>query len=281
MTASARREELKAFLRARRAAIAPETIGVGRSTRRLTPGLRREEVAALAGVGLTWYTWLEQGREINVSADTLRRVARVLRLSVTDEAYLFSLAGLHLPGKSAFDATMPATLQLILDGFTAGPALALGPTMNVLAFNALADQVYSFGELDGPLAHNHLWRAVMDPARRQLYATWEESLRNFIGLFRLHAAPYVEEPEYEQLIATLCAASPDFARIWNERETRPRQPHELPLQHPRLGPLRMHSVRLSIEDFPGLLFLLPPADAATQVAFARALGRGSPSQAQR
>ena len=94
MQHSRQRTELKAFLRSRRAALAPEAVGLPRGGRRLTPGLRREEVAALAEVGLTWYTWLEQGRAINVSAAALARIARALRLDATDEAYLFSLAGL-------------------------------------------------------------------------------------------------------------------------------------------------------------------------------------------
>ncbi len=277
MAPSGRRGELKAFLRARRAAIAPEMTGLQRSTRRLTPGLRREEVAALAGVGLTWYTWLEQGREINVSGETLRRVARALRLTAADEEYLFSLAGLEAPGNTAFEAALSPAVQLVLDGFTVGPALVLGPTMEVLAFNAPAEEVYSFGDYEGPFASNHLWRAVMDPARRQLYVTWEESVRNFIGLFRLHAAPHVDHPRYKELIAALCAASPDFARIWSEQETRTLQPYELPLRHPRLGALRFHSVRLSIENFPGILFFLPPADAATRAAFTRSTARRSPS----
>lgn len=273
MPPSARRDELKEFLRTRRAAISPEEIGLQRSKRRLTPGLRREEVAALAGVGLTWYTWLEQGREINVSGDTLRRVARALRLTATDEEYMFSLAGLEAPGNAAFDAALPAAVQLVLDGFTMGPALVLGPMMDVLAYNALADHVYSFGAYEGPFAGNHLWRAVMDPARRQLYVTWEESVRNFIGLFRLHAAPHVEQPQYQELIAALCAASPDFTRIWNDRETRTLQPYELSLRHPRLGPLLLHSVRMRVENFPGIIFLLPPADQATRAALTRATAR--------
>src|SRR5262249_36281778 len=117
MSASARREELKAFLRARRASVTPEATGLPRGKRRLTPGLRREELAALAGVGVTWYTWLEQGREINVSADTLRRIARALGLSISDERYLFSLAGLPVPGSASFRAPAPPIVQLLLDGF--------------------------------------------------------------------------------------------------------------------------------------------------------------------
>jgi transcriptional regulator with XRE-family HTH domain len=87
------RGELKAFLRARRAELSPEAVGLRSGTRRLTPGLRREEVASLAEVGLTWYTWLEQGRNINVSPEVLGRVAAALRLSQSDKTYFFELAG--------------------------------------------------------------------------------------------------------------------------------------------------------------------------------------------
>jgi transcriptional regulator with XRE-family HTH domain len=269
MAANARKNELKAFLRARRAAIRPDPESLRSGDRRLTPGLRREEVAALAGVGLTWYTWLEQGRDINVSGETLQRIARALELTATDEAYLYSLAGLTAPSTPPIDTPPPEPVQLLLDGFTAGPAMVFGPTMNVLAYNAAADRVYSFGACTGPFCNNHLWRGVMDPARRKLYVTWEESIRNFIGLFRLHAAAYVGQPEYEELTAALCGSDAEFARIWNERETRPRHARELGLNHPVLGQLRLHSARLMLDGFAGLIFFLPPADAETKAAFAR------------
>ena len=107
MTTPMQRNELKAFLRTRRAMLTPEAVGLPRGTRRLTPGLRREEVATLADVGLTWYTWLEQGRDINVSAAALTRIARALSLSATDETYLFSLMGLSRTEVSEHHFTLP------------------------------------------------------------------------------------------------------------------------------------------------------------------------------
>src|SRR5699024_2161245 len=116
---------LKNFLKAKRALVSPESVGLPRGQRRRTPGLRREEVATLADVGITWYTWLEQGRPINPSADTLHRIARALRLSATDEGYLFTLAELPQP-KSVVAPAFRVTPEILtlLDSY-AGPAFIM------------------------------------------------------------------------------------------------------------------------------------------------------------
>ncbi len=271
--ATARRNELKAFLRARRAAVSPEESGLPRSKRRLTPGLRREELATIANVGVTWYTWLEQGRDINVSPDTLHRIAQALRLSASDERYLFSLAGLPWPetsGSAPPEPALPSNVQLVLDGFTSGPALLLDPMTNVLAANAIADVVYTLGNYDGPFADNHMWRAFMDPARKQLYVFTEETLRNVVGVFRTLSAGIIGEPRFQALVAALCEGSPDFARLWNQRQTEPLVDFPIRLQHPQLGAITLYSVRLIVPQFSGMMLLLPPADAQTERAMARA-----------
>ena len=267
----ARRNELKAFLRARRAAISPEESGLPRSKRRLTPGLRREELAVIANVGVTWYTWLEQGRDINVSPDTLHRIARALRLSASDENYLLSLAGISPPRAAERGPVRPPNVQLVLDGFSTGSALLLDAMANVLAFNPIADVVFTFGAYDGPFANNHIWRAFMDPARRQLYVLTEEVLRNFIGVFRTLSAGVVGDPQFDAMIAALIEGSPDFRRLWNQQQTEPLAA-DLPLRvrHPTLGPMNLCSIRLLMPHFPGTLLLLAPADAEAQRAMAYA-----------
>jgi transcriptional regulator with XRE-family HTH domain len=127
---SIRRTELKAFLRARRAALLPEACGIQHGRRRLTPGLRREEIAAIANIGVTWYTWLEQGRPINVAAATMRRISTALRLSPTDETYLFSLAALERTEQRSPDIAVSPALSTVLDMYE-GPAFVLGAGFRV------------------------------------------------------------------------------------------------------------------------------------------------------
>src|SRR5580658_9551861 len=168
MDPKARGAELKAFLRARRALLTPEAMGLPRGPRRLTPGLRREELAAIAGVGVTWYTWLEQGREINVSDDTLERVSRALKLSPSDRAYLFTLVG--LPVRQKHETSVSEAMRLAVAGFTAGPAMIFSPRFDVLVHNQLAAIVYSMAEDEtSRFANNHLWQLFMDPRRQRLY----------------------------------------------------------------------------------------------------------------
>ena len=268
----ARRIELKAFLRARRAAVAPEAAGFARGTRRLTPGLRREELAAVARVGLTWYTWLEQGRDITVSREMLARVSRALRLTPTDEAYLCTLAGVPLAHDATDVTELPESLRCVVDGFTAGPAMVVGPAFDLLAYNALAALVYDFQPGSGRFGMNHLWRLFMDPSRRELYVDYEFGARNLVGIFRLRYAEHIGDPAFEELIAELERGSAFFRSIWAERETRPLATTILVrLNHPTFGRLDLHTVRATPADAPATtLYLLPAADEASTRAMRRA-----------
>jgi transcriptional regulator with XRE-family HTH domain len=239
----------------------------------MTPGLRREELAALAGVGLTWYTWLEQGRDIVVSSETLERVARALGLTPSDEAYLFTLAGVTPARVRETASAVTPALRLALDGFRAGPAIVFAPNFDVLAHNDLAEVVYAFSAVSGRFARNHLWRLFLDPARRRLYARdLELGERNLVGILRARYAEHLGEPEFEELLEELLGKSPEFERIWNDRETKPLgAPPLIPISHPHLGALCFHSVRLTPADAPAsALYLLTPADSATSLAMSQA-----------
>lgn len=217
MQHSRQRIELKTFLRSRRAALAPEAVGLPRGGRRLTPGLRREEVAALAEVGVTWYTWLEQGRTINVSATALARIARALRLGATDEAYLFSLAGLAHAEPAQGRVELAPTVQGVLDLYQA-PAFVLDPVFDVLASNAQAERLYRFDACRGRFGANHLWNAFMNPARRRLYEPCLESgLLNLLGIFRVNQAAHADDPRFDALIDALMEASADFPELWRRQ----------------------------------------------------------------
>jgi transcriptional regulator with XRE-family HTH domain len=267
---AARRNAIKTFLRARRAAISPEELGLSRGKRRLTPGLRREEVALLAGVGVTWYTWLEQGREAHFSADALGRIASALKLTKSDAEYLYSLANVALPSTaSRVILDVPAALQRALDGFTSGPALVFSPSFDVLAYNAMARRIYALDTDFGPYGHNHLWRLFMDPIRKQLYLDWEVGARNLVGILRRNYAANPGDFDREPMFTELRAQSPDFARIWDELVTTPLVSVTVRMQHPAFGRFTVHSVRLSMQEAPGLLVvILPPADAESAAALA-------------
>jgi transcriptional regulator with XRE-family HTH domain len=270
------RTELKAFLRARRAALPPEAVGLPRGQRRLTPGLRREEVAALAEVGVTWYTWLEQGRAINVSAAALTRIAQALRLSPTDEAYLFHLAGLPHAEPVARRIVLSPSLQGLLDLYQA-PAFVIDPVFDVLAYNAMADRLYQFGDFRGRFARNHLWNAFMNPARRRLYAPcFEPGMLNLLGVFRMNHAAHPDDPRFDTLIEALAEASPDFVELWQRHEVAPLRAWDAHFRHPDFGEVRIHSNRLPLRDGKAdgaVAFFFVPADAATAESFARMAAR--------
>src|SRR4051812_6354195 len=211
-----RRVKLKAFLRARREALRPEAVGLESGPRRRTPGLRREEVAATARVGVTWYTWLEQGRSIQPSRDALKRIARALRLTPTDESYFFLLVGeapLPPPPTDAF--AVDPHLRSMMDGCRI-PVMLWGPFGDVLAYNEQADALFSFDDYEGPFRTNQVWRLFMDPKRRLLYENFEDVASRTASYFRLLAASQSARPAFVELLEALRTHSKDFERVWNE-----------------------------------------------------------------
>jgi len=279
----ARRRLLKDFLRTRREAIRPESAGLEQGRRRRTSGLRREEVATLARVGVTWYTWLEQGREIQASSDTLAGIARALQLSPSDESYLFALAGVGRPAAPSLPSyVVDPHVQAVLDGLKEIPALIWGPNFDALAFNRLADAVFEFDHFGGPFTRNSVWRLFMDPARRALHgAQWEALATGSVGLLRARHATHLEHPAFSGLLEALRKASPDFVRVWNSARTKALDTIELRMSHRRMGEIRVASVkhRPIMGDF--VLVTLPPSDARTARVFARAAKPPSASAARR
>jgi transcriptional regulator with XRE-family HTH domain len=261
------RPEIKAFLRARRRALLPEAVGLPRGRNRRIAGLRREELALLAGVGVTWYTWLEQGRDIRVSSDTLQRIARALQLSPSDTQYLFALCELPAP-PSAPPSIASQISQPVLDVLESfqGLAIIIGPTTEVLAANRFTEAVYDFDAFDGPWSRNLLARSVLDPKRRHFYVNFDDGLRNVVGFFRVTYARHAGEAPFESLLATLLAESPDFVRVWNEQQTAlPGPALPLSIVSERFGRVNVHSVRFLLPDLPDHLLVLGTcADQSTQ-----------------
>ena len=273
MEDSARRTELKNFLKAKRAATSPESVGLPRGLRRLKPGLRREELATLAGVGLTWYTWLEQGRPINPSRDLLRRICLALRLDPPDEAYLFKLAGFRQPDPPASTFRIEPAMMRLLETYPA-PAFIIDALFDIIVSNRLADRLYRRGAGrsagEHRFADNQIWQIFMNPARRSLYVDFDQDVRRIVALFRSSTASQLGNSRFQDLISAVRDASPQFARMWDERDTATPEPITIRMSHPDFGELQVHSVRLPIEGGQGaMVVFVVPADDQTRRAFAR------------
>lgn len=217
-TDRARRRELAAFLRSRRERITPEQVGLPRGPRRRTPGLRREEVAQLAAVGVTWYTWLEQARDIHVSAQVLDAVARALLLDANERRHLFVLAGESDPTRTGHCAVVtPATLAAMrqLEPF---PACVQNSRYDILAYN----RTYALllGDLDQLPREdrNVLWLSLTHPVWHEALVDREEAVRVMAGKLRASMAEHLTDPTWKHLLRRLQDASPEFCEVWQRHE---------------------------------------------------------------
>lgn len=266
-----RRDELADFLRNRRASLQPEDVGLPNGGRRRTPGLRREEVAQLAGVGATWYTWLEQGRDVRASLEVLEALARALRLSPAERTHLVLLGrGEEAPPcRTPAERASPA-LRRLIDNLGANPALILGRRWDYLGWNDAASAL--FGDLaELPRAsRNHVWLMFMDPARREMMSDWERGARLLVAKFRADSARYLGDPQFEQLIHALRQSSPEFCAAWKRHEVARSGEGRKELRHPTAGTLVFaHSVFRPVEASEQRLILyspLPEQDTPAKLA---------------
>lgn len=186
------RTELAEFLKSRRERISPEEIGLQTSSRRRTPGLRREEVAALAGVGITWYTWLEQGRDIGVSAEFLDDVCRVLKLDAAERRHLYMLTQKRLPKEPHLTAcTVPAVARDLVERLSDSPAYVFNLRWDVLVWNDAADKLFGFSRQPVE-TRNMLWMTFADEVLRGRLDPWEEQARQILTSFK---RVYVQAPQ--------------------------------------------------------------------------------------
>ncbi|MFE5808961.1 helix-turn-helix transcriptional regulator [Streptomyces sp. NPDC056491] len=213
-----RRHELAEFLRSRRERITPEQVGLVRGPRRRTPGLRREEVAHLSSVGVTWYTWLEQARDIQVSAQVLDAVARALMLDVSEREHLFALAGSLDPAPPAFCPSVTPAVRAMLDQLGHIPACVQNSRYDILAYNAAYGRL--LGDLDAtpPEDRNCMWLAFTDPQWREAVVDLPSTHRLMAARFRAAMAEHLLEPAWTTLLARLEGASAEFRAVWARHE---------------------------------------------------------------
>lgn len=253
---AARRRELGAFLRSARARVAPADHGLPPGVRRRTPGLRREEIAQLCGISTTWYTWIEQGREVSVSVDVWCRLADALRLARAERHYLFSLAECADPEAGRLDAiALPEGLQDCVDSIRC-PAYVLDRCWNVLACNAALLRLFDGWPARGQ--PNLLRYIFLDPAARTLVVDWEERASRVVAEFRADVAALAGESDIAALVAELQAGSPLFARAWTRQVVVDREGGLREFQHPADGRMRLRqfTFRLAIRPDCKLVMLL-------------------------
>ncbi|GAA3092139.1 helix-turn-helix transcriptional regulator [Streptosporangium carneum] len=246
-SARRRHEQLRDFLRIRRARLTPGDVGIPAAGRRRTPGLRREEVAMLAGVGVSWYTWLEQGRDITVSAEVLDAIARALRLSEPERVHLYLLAGLNPPPADGTPGTeVTPEVRRLLDAWGRRPAVLRDRYWNVLAFNDTARAVFDF---DGT-AHNCLITFFTSPRYRAVHDVWISAASAVVAAYRADSAHFPDDPGFRRVVDDLSVASPEFAELWERHEVGVPVQAVNALRHPEAGELFFDATTLAVADHP-------------------------------
>ncbi|MBK4738346.1 helix-turn-helix domain-containing protein [Noviherbaspirillum pedocola] len=246
--------ELGKFVRAHRERIDPASLGLPPGLRRRTPGLRREELALLCGVSVTWVTWLEQGRPVSASAKTIARLAEAMRLTAAERGYLFRLANKVDPeAKTAAPAvSVIDEVSQLLDAIAA-PAYALDRQWNAVAWNARAAWLFEdwLGET-GEAQRNLLRFMFLQPSARSFVDDWPDRARRLVAEFRAECGKAGEDAPLADLIALLQRESADFARWWRAQEVLAREGGMRGFLHPRQGRLVFRQVTLQLQGWPDL-----------------------------
>jgi transcriptional regulator with XRE-family HTH domain len=260
-----RRRELGAFVRSRRERVTPEQVGLPPSRRRRTPGLRREEVAQLAGVGVTWYTWLEQGRDINPSPQVLEAIARTLQFDPHEHSHLFTLAGVASTTIADQCMHLNPTAQPLLDQLEPYPAIIVNDRLDLLAYN----RVYaSFFDDLGTMPiedRNVLWLAFTHPQWQAAIVDRDEVLGRMVAEYRASMAEHLDEPAWEALVARLHRASPEFTAFWERHDVQGIESRTKRAMHPTAGLLLLDITNLWFGQRLGTrIVTLTPADDRTR-----------------
>lgn len=263
-----RRAEFSDFLKSRRSRLRPEQVGMPATLgRRRTPGLRREEVAQLAGVSVDYYVRLEQGRNVQPSPAVLDALAKALRLDEDEHRYLIALAGQGTAApRSISERARPGILRL-LQMLGPTPGFVLGRRMDVLAWNPMAAILLGdFGQISAP-RRNMLWLLFMDPGSRALYVDWAKVARESIAHLRASGARHPDDPGIAALVEELAAKSVAFRQWWSQHDVREKGHGRKNLNHPEVGPLSLDYETLRLSDGDDQVLVTYTAEA------------GSPSQA--
>jgi uncharacterized protein affecting Mg2+/Co2+ transport len=267
-----RRAELRDFLISRRAQISPEEAGMpAGGGRRRTPGLRREEVAVLAGVGVSWYQWLEQGRDITVSGQVLDSVGRVLRLSEPERQHLYALAGLTPPPlrNSPVHQKEGCSLALkrMIDAWLPMPGHIVDRYWNITAMNTSAQLVFGYEKV----GTNCLVDFFENEQYTIGYPDQDEVVRRVVGQYRAEMTNHPGDPVFAEIVARLLRTSPRFAEAWNLHEVHASGTNPKVYVHPQAGELHFESTQLRVPEWPDLIVVMhtPLAETDTRARLER------------
>ena len=252
-----RYKELADFLKTRRAKILPSQVGLSSATRRRTPGLRREEVAQLAGIGITWYTWLEQGRTIHVSPQVIESLAKVLLLDKQERIHLYLLANQPLPADiPGYQGTVSPILQHVLDSLILCPSLVTDQRWNVIAWNKAACLVLGDFSKMNVRERNIVWAMFTDNKYKQLFVDWNLHAKGLLGRFRATCGQYIEDSWLAQFIDDLKMQSIEFNLWWPLHEIESNSEKHKQLNHPIAGILDFEVSNFDVSDNSGLKLIV-------------------------
>lgn len=217
--------------------------------RRRTPGLRREEVAQAAGIGASWYTWLEQGRDIKVSVETLRRISKALKLDRHEIQHVFRLAGLGLPVQpDVLPSSVAAPLQRLLDAMRDIPAYIHNARWDRIAWNDASLALMGDYSKDTLQERNTVWRTFLNPAVRAYSEDWEHLARIVVSEFTTSFGGQFEDPWLWEFVEALSARSPQFEQLWNDRDVIPRHEERTRIHHKAAGRLYLERSTLQVSS---------------------------------
>jgi hypothetical protein len=245
-----RRAELGDFLKARRAQLSPEDFGMSPGSRRRTPGLRREEVALLAGVGVTWYTWLEQGRQINASAQVLDAVARTLRLDQAERWHLYRLAEATPVKTQCASSVIPASIREIVTSLDPLPASLINSRYDVLFSNGAAEELFWEWHTMPCVHRNTLWCCITEPTARDKFPEYQSHVRYLVARLRAAYGNHIGDPDWEEDLRRLSSLSREFTDLWALHEVANWESRNLTYDHPQAGQVRFTVSELEVPDMP-------------------------------
>lgn len=237
--------------------LSPSELGLPPGGRRRTPGLRREEVSQSAGISVTWYTWLEQGREINVSDQVLNAIARTLRLDEAERAHLFALSGHVLPVEPAnTKAAVSSSLHELLRALNPYPSYLMNSRWDIVAWNDAYSCLFSHIETIDEHERNLLWFVFVHPAVRKLLADWEFEARRLLAQFRSENGIHLAEPSFTRLVDALMSTSQEFRNWWPRHDVAVFSPRRREFNHPAVGHLTLEHHKMIPSDHPELRLVM-------------------------
>lgn len=229
-------------------------------------GLRREEVSFLSGVSVTWYTWLEQARDIRASREVLDAIARTLRLSTREHSFVLELAGYSSRplAEVSIAKQAPEAVQRLLSAIDEYPSYAIAPDWGISGWNKGYQALYPNVATVSDEHRNLLWLVFTDPYVRNLLPNWEVESRHFLAQFRAEAGPRLGDPAFSELIGRLIETSEVFRHWWDSHTIEPFASRDRWFEHPQVGRLHLEHHRLAPSDHPDLhVVIYTPASAVT------------------